>query len=147
MTDWQVVEGHRSSASCSPGAQVMVRPHPQVLALLRGHSGDKPTGVSRPPVSMETKRRASRGSASHLYGQRLPVSEEFALAFTAIARKPAVAYPTRTPTTHPAPSPFHFFLSSSLSQCEHKGRQQSNPSCPGGTGPARPAGNSGEMLD
>lgn len=109
MTDWQVVEGHRSSASCSPGAQVMVRPLPQVLALLRGHSGDKPTGVSRPPVSMETKRRASRGSASHLYGQRLPVSEEFALAFTAIARKPAVAYPTRTPTTHSAPSPFHFF--------------------------------------
>lgn len=131
MTDWQVVEGHRSRASCSPGAQVMVRPHPQVLSLLRGHSGDKPTGVPRPPVSMEMKRGAGRGSASHLYGQRLPVSEESALAFTAIAREPAVACPTRTPTTPPTPpppvrSPFPFFMSSSTEPARVRGR----PTCP-----------------
>lgn len=135
MTDWQVVEGHRSRASCSPGAQVMVRPHPQVLSLLRGHSGDKPTGVPRPPVSMEMKRGAGRGSASHLYGQRLPVSEESALAFTAIAREPAVACPTRTPTTPPLPHlpfalPFLFLCRLLRSQRECEGGQHVRPSLP-----------------
>lgn len=56
MTDWQVVEGHQSRAPCSPGAQVMVRPHPQVLSLLQGQSRDKPSGVPRLPISMEMKR-------------------------------------------------------------------------------------------
>lgn len=49
MTDWQVVEGHRSSASCSPGAQVMVRPHPQVLLLLRATAETSPLGCHVPP--------------------------------------------------------------------------------------------------
>lgn len=49
MTDWQVVEGHRSSASCSPGAQVMVRPHPQVLSLLRATAETSPLGCYVPP--------------------------------------------------------------------------------------------------
>lgn len=48
MTDWQVVEGHRSSASCSPGAQVMVRPHPQVLSLLRATAETSPLGCHVP---------------------------------------------------------------------------------------------------
>lgn len=41
MTGWHVVEGHQSSTSCSPGAQVMARPHPQVHLLLWGQGGDK----------------------------------------------------------------------------------------------------------
>lgn len=88
----------------------MVRPHPQVLRLLWGHSTDKPTGVPRPPISMEMKRGAGRGSASHLYGHRLPVSEESAPAFTAIAREPAVACPIRTQTTPPPPPHLQFAL-------------------------------------
>lgn len=152
MTDWQVVEGHQSRASCSPGAQVMVRPHPQVLSLLRGHSGDKPTGVPRPPVSMEMKRGAGRSSASHLYGQRFPVSEESALAFTAIAREPAVVCPTRTPTTPPTPtsrllSLSFFYVVFYGASASARAANMSGPPCPGSAGPARPAGNSGEILD
>lgn len=47
MTDWQVVEGHRSSGSWSPGAQVMAGPHPPSALAAPGHSRDKPTGVPR----------------------------------------------------------------------------------------------------
>lgn len=78
MTDWQVVEGHQSSASRSPGAQVMARPHPQVLLLLRATAETSPLGC-HVAVSMEMRRQAGRGSGSHLYGQRLAVSEESSL--------------------------------------------------------------------
>lgn len=128
MTDWQLVEGHQSRASCSPGAQVMVRPRPPELWLLRGRGRDKPTGVPRPPISMEMKgaRGPGRDSASHLYGQRLQVSEESALAFTAIAREPPVPYPSRTPTTPPTP---HLLLFS-FPFCRHQGGQHVGPSLP-----------------
>lgn len=68
MTDWQVVEGHQSSASWSPGAQVMVRPHPQVLLLLQAIAETSPLGC-HVAISMEMRRQAGHGSDSHLYGQ------------------------------------------------------------------------------
>ncbi|CAB1460727.1 unnamed protein product, partial [Pleuronectes platessa] len=66
MTDWQVVEGHQSSASWAPGAQVMVRSHPRVLLLPRATAETSPPGC-HVAVSMEMRRQAGRGSDSHLY--------------------------------------------------------------------------------
>ncbi|KAK2842233.1 hypothetical protein Q5P01_012433 [Channa striata] len=58
MTEWQVVEGHQSRASWSPGAQVMARPHPQVLSLLQAETSPLGCHVA---VSMEMRRQAGRG--------------------------------------------------------------------------------------
>lgn len=78
MTDWQVVEGHQTSASSSPEAQVMARPHPRVILLLQATAETSPLGC-HVAVSMEMRRQAGHGSDSHLYGQRLAVSEETSL--------------------------------------------------------------------
>lgn len=78
MTDWQVVEGHQSCVSWFPEAQVMARPHPQVILLLQATAETSPLGC-HVAVSMEMKRQAGHGSESHLHGQRLSVSEETSL--------------------------------------------------------------------
>lgn len=64
--------------------------------------------TSPPPVSMEMRRQAGRGSDSHLYGQRLPVSEESPPCLTAIARK-LQSPPPPTPTP-PIRSLFFFVV-------------------------------------
>ncbi len=107
MTDWQVVEGHQSSASWSPGAQVMARPHPQVLLLLRATAETSPLGC-HVAVSMEMSRQAGHGSDSHLYGQRLCVSEETSLPNSSCTQ---VAI---TPTPKPFTLSLSLFLLSSL---------------------------------
>lgn len=104
MTDWHVVEGHLSSASCSPGAQVMARPHPQVLLLLQATAETSPLGC-HVAVSMEMRRQASHGSDSHLYGQRLGISKETSLPNSTCMQVVMV----------PAPTPKSFTLSYLLS--------------------------------
>lgn len=87
MTDWQVVEGHRSSVSQSPGAQVMARSHPQVLLLLQATAETSPLGC-HVSVSMEMRRQAAHGSYSHLYGQWLTVASLRRLpSLTTVAHK------------------------------------------------------------
>lgn len=111
MTDWHVVEGHLSSASWSPGAQVMARPHPQVLLLLQATAETSPLGC-HVAVSMEMRRQASRGSDSHLYGQRLGISKETSLPNSTRIQVVMV----------PAPTPKSFTLSFCCrlsSQCKH----------------------------
>lgn len=149
MTDWQVVEGHQSSASWSPGAQVMARPHPQVLLLLRATAETSPLGC-HVAVSMEMRRQAG----SHLYGQRLGVSEETSLPNSSCTQV-AIA-----PTPTPKPFTLSLFLLSSLKPVQAQRRtpptpppppppkkKQPNPPCPGSATLVKPAGNSGEMLD
>lgn len=94
MKDWQVVEGHQSSASCSLGAQVMAGPHPQVLLLLQATVETSPLGCHI-AVSKEMRRRAGHSSGSHLYGQRLSVSEESSLPNSNCTQ--VVITPTPTP--------------------------------------------------
>lgn len=94
MTDWQVVEGHQSSAYWSPGAQVMAGPHPQVHLLLQAIAETSPLGC-HVAVSMEMRRQAGRGSDSHLCGQRLSVSEETSLPNSSCTQ--VVITPTSTP--------------------------------------------------
>lgn len=98
MKDWQVVEGHQSSASCFPGAQVMARPHPQMLLLLQATVETSPLGCHT-AISKEMRWRAGPSSGSHLYGQRLSVSEESCLPnsnCTQVVNTPA---PTTKPFT------------------------------------------------
>lgn len=78
MTDWQIVEGHRSAASWSPEAQVMAWSHPRVISLLPATEETSPLGC-HVAVSMEMRRQAGLGSDSHLHGQQLSVSEEISL--------------------------------------------------------------------
>lgn len=136
MTDWQVVEGHLSRASCSPGAQVMVRPHPRVLSLLRGHSRDKPTGVPRLPISMEMKRARGRSRLSLAPLWSAPPSLR-GVRPRLHSHRTRAAGPTRTPTTPPTPTShslplsFLFFLHCLLRNwCKHEGGQHVRPSLP-----------------
>ena len=151
MTDWQVVEGHQSSGSWSPGAQVMAGPHPQVLLLLQATAETSPLGW-HVAVSMEMRRQAGLGSGSHLYGQRLGVSKEAALPNSSCTQVVIVPH-FHSKTLRP------IFLFSSLKRVQAESRtapspshlpptvQPSNPPCPGSATLVRPAGNSGEMLD
>lgn len=128
MTDWQVVEGHLSRASCSPGAQVMVRPHPQVLSLLRGHSRDKPTGVPRLPISMEMKRARGQSRLSLAPLWSAPPSLR-GVCPRLHSRRTRAAGPL--PHSHSDNTPhshlfFFFFLQ--RSQCKHEGGQHVRPS-------------------
>lgn len=159
MTDWQVVEGHLSRASCSPGAQVMVRPHPQVLLAAPGPQ----------------QRQAHWGATSpHLHGDEAsegPFATQprtFMVSASKSQRSPPLpSQPSHAsrrlpnplaPRQHP-PLPNHPFALSSLffffffctvfygASASTRAANMSGPPCPGSTGPARPAGNSGEMLD
>lgn len=96
MTDWQVVEGHQSYASRPPEAQVMARLHPQVILLLQATAETSPLGY-HVTVSMEMRRQAGRGADSHLYGQRLSVSEETSLSNSSCTQVAVAPTPTPKP--------------------------------------------------
>lgn len=98
MKDWQVVEGHQSSASCFPGAQVMARPHPQMLLLLQATVETSPLGCHT-AISKEMRWRAGPSSGSHLYGQRLSVSEESCLPNSNCTQVVITPAPTAKPFT------------------------------------------------
>lgn len=102
MTDWQVVEGHRSSASCSPGAQVMVRPHPQVLSLLRATAETSPLGCYVPPSRLHGDEATGRprlrlapfwSVPPSLRGESsLPYSNRTQVAIAATPTPPALSF-------------------------------------------------------
>lgn len=127
MTDWQLVEGHQSWASSVPGAQVMVRPHPQVHLLLRAMAETSPLGCHA-AISMEMTRQAGLDSRLHLYGQRF--SEGTSLPNNARTQVviASISNPNRDPHTFFRPI------------------RQSNLLRRGIDTPVRSVGNNGEML-